>query len=188
MRLKLITPPSAEPLSLAEAKLHLRVDGNSEDTLITSLIVTARSQAEHLTGYALMAQTWELALDEFSGAITLPMPPLVSVTSIKYTDVSGVVHTISSSEYEIDDYGTQARIKPAYGTNWPQARQQENSVLVRYQAGFSSAAAVPQEIKAWMLLQIGHLYANREAVVAGVTVAELPFVDGLLDKYRAWSK
>lgn len=188
MSLKLITAPTAEPVSLAEAKLHLRVDHADDDTLISSLIVAARQSAEHITGRALMPQTWELALDAFDSVICLPKPPFVSVTSVKYTDSNGVLQTLDPAAYSVDSYSEPARLIPVYGGSWPSTRSQPNAVLIRYQAGYADAAAVPQEIKSWMLLKIGALYANRESVAVGVSVAEVPHVDRLLDSSLVWGR
>ena len=181
---KVITGPSAEPITLAEAKVHLRADGTDEDEYITSLIVAAREGAEHLTGRALMPQTLELALDNFCDVVKIPMPPLVSITSVKYLDEAGDLQTMAAGDYLLDDYSEPARIKPAYGTAWPATRKQPNAVLIRYEAGYANAAAVPQQIKNWMLFQIGTMYANRESVVTGISVAVVPEVDRLLDKTR----
>lgn len=186
MSLKLITAPIAEPITLAEAKAHLRVTGSDDDAYITALIVAARQGAEHITGRALMAQTWELALNGFSDVIRLPNPPLTSIASVKYLDESGALITMDASSYLLDDHSEPARLLPAYGTSWPATRDQANAVLIRYVAGYASAAIVPQEIKNWMLLRIGMLYENRESVVPGISIAELPFVDRLLDAYRSW--
>jgi uncharacterized phiE125 gp8 family phage protein len=186
MSLKLITAPASEPITLAEAKLHLRVDSTDDDTLITTLVVAARQGAEHITGRAIISQTLELALDEFDDVIRLPRPPLVSITSIKYLNDAGVLTTMAEADYILDGHSEPARITPAYGTTWPTTRCQQNAVLIRYVAGYANAAAVPQEIKQWMLLRIGMLYENRESVSAGVTLAELPYVDRLLDAYRFW--
>lgn len=186
MSLKLITAPTAEPVTLTEAKAHLRVIGADEDTYITALIVAARQAAEHITGRALMAQTWELALDAFKAGISLPRPPLASITSIKYLNDAGALTTMDASAYLLDDHSEPARLLPAYGATWPATRNQANAVLIRYVAGYANAAAVPQEIKSWILLRIGLLYENRESVVAGVSIAELPFVDRLLDASKVW--
>lgn len=197
MSLKVITPPTTEPVSLQEAKLHLRViaavsdtAAHPEDALITSLIVAARQGAEHLTGRALMPQTLELALDGFTDKIKLPRPPFASVTSITYVDLDGQTQTLAPENYVIDDYREPARILPLYFVSgwrgWPSTRCQPNAVLIRYQAGYANAAAVPDEIKSWMLLRIGMLYANRESVATGVTVASIPHVDRLLDAYRTY--
>lgn len=193
MSLKLITAPTAEPISRQEAKLHLRiiadvadVTAHPEDAMVDALIVAARQGAEHITGRALMPQTWELALDEFENEILLPKPPLASIVSIKYVDNAGVLQQIADGAWFQDAYSEPAKLMPPYGASWPSTRCQPNAVLVRYIAGYANATAVPQEIKQWMLLRIGMLYENRESVAAGVTVSELPCVDGLLDAYRIW--
>ena len=186
MSIKLISGPSSEPIMLNEAKLHLRVDVTDDDTLITGLIVAARQSAEQITGRALMQQTWELALDRFECEIRLQMPPLQSVTSIKYLDQDGVQQTLSTSDYLVDDYREPARIVPAYGKCWPSTRCQANAVLVRFIAGYANAGVVPQEIKQWMLLMIGSMYENREREIVGNITQELGFVDRLLDAYRVW--
>lgn len=189
MALKLITAPVAEPITLAEAKAHLRVDVIDDDAYITALIVAARQAAEHATGRALMPQTWELALDAFDDVILLPRPPLASVTSVTYIDADGVTQTLAS--YLLDDHSQPARLLPAYGADWPTTREQANAVLIRYSAGYADAASVPQPIKSWMLLHIGMLYENREAVVESSmsrsTFAAMPQYDRLIDPYRVWS-
>jgi uncharacterized phiE125 gp8 family phage protein len=193
MPIKTITAPTSEPVTLLEAKMHCRViadpqdaAAHPEDAYLTALIVAARQAAEQMTGRALMTQTLEIALDEFPDEILLPRSPVASVTSVKYLDLSGVLQTLSSDDYVFDDYSTPPRIYADYHICWPAVRDQRNSVLVRYVAGYASAALVPQEIKSWMLLRIGMLYENRESVIAGVSIAEVPHVDRLLDAYRVW--
>lgn len=187
MSLKLITAPASEPIALAEAKAHLRVDVSDDDALISALIVAARQGAEHITGRALMPQTWELALDGFKSEIYLQKPPLVSVTSVTYVDTAGVVQTLGSSAYIVDDYSAPARMAPSYGSCWPTTRLQANAVTIRYDAGYANAAAVPQQIKQWMLLQVGAMYENRSSVETVGSIVEMPFADRLLDAYRVWS-
>lgn len=197
MPIKVITAPTEEPVTPGEAKLHLRVDGTDDDALITALIVAAREAAEHITGRALMPQTLELALDAFyefnrdhpgrhAYRVILPRPPVASITSVKYVDTTGTLQTLDPSAYVLDDYSEPARLVPAYGTCWPATRCQENAVLIQYEAGYADAASVPQQIKSWMLLRIGMLYENREGIVAGVPLAEMPGVDRLLDACRVW--
>jgi uncharacterized phiE125 gp8 family phage protein len=186
MALKLITAPTEEPLTLAEAKLQCRIDGSDEDTLLTSLITVARQQAEQRTGSAVLTQTWELALDDFPrGAIDLLMAPIQSITSVKYIDPEGVEQTVGSSNYALDSYGVQHQVVPGYGYSWPAVRNITHAVKVRFVAGYASKTDVPASLKQWMLLAIATMFRNREAVVSG-SVSELPrgYLDALLDHYR----
>lgn len=186
MALVRIAAPATEPLDLATAKLHCRVDGSDEDALITALIVAAREKAEHETGRALVTQTWELVHDEFLWGCLLRKSPVQSVTSVKYLDAdSGVEQTLDPAEYLLDKDSEPGAVVPAYGKSWPGTYAVPNAVRVRYVCGYGAAAAVPQAIKQWMLLAIGTMYAQRETVMVG-SIAAIPdgFWNGLLDPYR----
>ena len=186
MSLRLVTAPTTPALSLAEAKAHLRVDSNAEDTLIESLVTAATDMAEQQTRRALMQQTWELTLDAFPTAFKLTRVPVQSIASVKYTDISGVEQTLGPSAYTLDTsdgYGF-AYVKQAYGTEWPSARE---GVKVRYVAGYADAAAVPEPIVQWIKLMVSTMYTNRETESyssrAVSTAVRMQFVDRLLDRY-----
>lgn len=186
MSLRLVTPAASAAVSLAEAKAQLRVDSTDEDTLITSLVVAATDMAEQQTRRAIMPQTWELALDAFPTKFELTRVPVSSITSVKYTDYTGVEQTLDPSAYVLDtsdDYG-YAYVRPAYGTEWPSAR---DGVKVRYVAGYANAAAVPEPIKQWIKLMVSTMFDNRETESyssrAVSTTVKIQFVDRLLDRY-----
>lgn len=181
------TAPAAEPISLLEAKAHCRVEVTDDDTLITSLIVAARQQAEVELRRYLITQTLDLYLDEFpdydDNERAIYLPPLQSVTSISYVDTTGTTQTLAADQYIVDAMSQPARIEPAYGCYWPSIREQANAVKIRFVAGYGAAgSSVPQCIRQWMLLQVGHWYANREA--SGGKLDPLLFVDRLLDGER----
>ena len=178
--LTLITPPVIEPVTLQEARAHLRIADATDDVLLLTLIKTARLHLENESKRAFCSQTWELTLDQFPGsywynqawipsascltAIPLPRPVLQSVTYIKYVDGAGVLQTLATSEYQVVSKSEPASVVPAYGKYWPWTRPQPEAVTVRYLAGWTSADLVPLPIKQSILLLIGHLYENREAV------------------------
>lgn len=190
MALKLITAAAALAVSLAEAKAHLRVDTSDDDTLITAMITAATESAEQITGRAIMPQTWELTLDAFPDAFELTRVPVASITSVVYADTNGDDQTLSALLYSLDnndDFGP-TYVVPAYDTEWPDTRDQINAVKVRYVAGYTDATLVPEPIKAWIKLQIGAMYENREREVTGSLVAvKLGFADALLDRYKVWA-
>lgn len=186
MPLKLIMPPSAEPVTLEEAKAHLIVEDSDDDAMIKSQIIAARRHAEHITGRALMPQVWELGLDGFGGEISLQKAPLLAIQSVQYVDASGAFQTLADADYQLDDFQEPGRLVPAYGMCWPSTRRQPNAVRIRFRCGYANAAAVPEEVKSWILLRVGMLYENRESVAAGAQLSELPHVDRLLDAAKLW--
>lgn len=181
--LTLITPPTVEPLELPELKVHLREDGSEQDALITSLIVAAREHVEGFLGRKLINQVWDLTLDGFFGSsITIPYAPLVSVGSVKYLDTAGVQQTMTASDYVVDTARQPGRVFLAYQAVWPTAQSRENAVVIRFTAGYgTTAASVPDSIKAAMKLLVASWYENREAVNVGNIVNVVPMaVESLL--------
>lgn len=179
MRMKLTTAPASEPISLTEAKLHCRIDGSTEDNLLTMLIQAAREAVETQTNRALINQTWTAYLDAFPtcGWFYLPKPPLVSVSSVKYYDTDNTLQTLASTEYDVGAIGTTpARIALAQDKSWPSSlRERPDAVQIAYTCGFGSAASsVPAALRHAMLLYIGHWYENREEVVTGTIATQLP--------------
>jgi uncharacterized phiE125 gp8 family phage protein len=184
MALRRLIDAATEPITTAEAKAHLRVVSSTDDTLIDGLVKVCRLIAENELRRSLITQTWVRTLDEFPDAIELHYPPVIAVTSVKYYDTAGVQQTLDPSQYSLDYQGEPGWIVPAYNVTWPDTLQAINAVEVTYTAGYGAATDVPQAIKAWILLQVGHLYENREATVPGVSITPLPFVSALLDPYR----
>lgn len=160
-----ITPPSITPISLATAKLHLKVDFDDDDTLISTLIDTATEWCQSRVGQQFITATRRLYLDGFpSREIVLPYPPAATVTSITYIDIGGTTRTWTSTLYQTDLATKPARIRPAWSQVWPSTRGDLNSVIVNYTCGYgATAASVPAPIRQAMLLLVGHLYENRES-------------------------
>ena len=189
MGLRLYTAPTVEPVTLAQAKLWLKVEtgDTTDDTLITGLISAVRQMLEQKTGRALLGQTWQLTLDAFPDAIELTRVPVLSVTHLKFKDAAGVQQTLAPEDYTVDterDDGW-AYIVPAYGKAWPETIADINAVEVRWQAGYHATdpAKVPEALQTWLQLMLGAAYENREAVEQGAEIRTMPFVDRLLDRY-----
>lgn len=177
----LITGPTAEPVTLADAKLHLRVDHADDDTLIASLITAARQQAEHRTGRRVGLQTWVRSYDAFPGwSLLLPDPPVTEVVSIQYEDPAGILRTMPPEDYRLRPLSEPAAVLPVKA--WPVALSAPGAVAVTYRCGITANDARWESLRAWMLLVIGTWYAQREATGPVQTYA-LPreFWMGLLD-------
>ena len=187
MSLQLVTPPAGEPVSLAEAKLHLRVDGGEDDLLIGSLITAARQAAETITHRQFITARWKLVMDAFAGqAVLIHKSPLISVVAVEYLDMAGLVQTMPPSHYTVDAASEPARLTPIFGQTWPPTLPQIGAVSVTFDADYGPASAVPEGIKSWIKLRVGSLYAHREemSVLTRGRIDPLPFVDGLLDGFK----
>jgi uncharacterized phiE125 gp8 family phage protein len=205
--LRLISAPAKSPVSLAEAKAHLRVDVPDEDLNIQLYIDAAVAYCDGLTGFlgrALVDQTWELVLDGFPGscgtwggttwgswgsnAIKIPLPPLISIVQVEYDDPGGLPTILDPAQYTMDNVNEPGWIVPD-GT-WPNTFNGINSVRVRFRAGYVNMAnspsdQIPADIKSAILLTIGSQYANRETVVVGQAAFQIPWgAEALLRRKR----
>jgi len=191
MRVKLITAPAFEPVSVAEAKDHLRIDTNDEDTVVSAMVTAAREHVEDVTRRAIVTQTWEYYLDAFpSGdAIVLPSGNLASVTSVKYKDSAGIETTMTATtEYLVETNGEGlGRVVLPYGVSWPSfTAYPSNPITIRFVCGWTTAALVPYKIKAAILMLIADLYEMRGEPTIGQTVVENKTVERLLVSERLW--
>ena len=179
------TPPATEPVSLSEAKAHLRVDGTDEDALITALITAARQKVEDWLGRALITQTLVYMRDEWpeGDEMALPGGQLLSLVSVKYKDSAGAEYTFG--DVVADTQSIPGRIVLDYGCLWPTSvtLHPVNPICVEYTAGYgATAASVPAKIKQAILLLVGELYRNREETTAE-KLMQLPIgISALLER------
>jgi uncharacterized phiE125 gp8 family phage protein len=158
---KLVTAPVHEPLTLTETKLHLRITGTEEDSLVNNLIIAARQHAENHLRRALVSQTWDYYLDDFSDTMNLQKSPISSITSVKYYDKDNAIQTLSTDIYDTDLVTEPARITRAYNEDWPDVYDRTNGVIIRCVIGYGDANDIPQMIKIGMLLYITYMYEHR---------------------------
>lgn len=151
-----------EPLTLDEAKLHLRVDSDEEDTLIYALIVAARQAVENYTWLNLNEAVYNMFFDatEVDEFIRINKQ-VITITSVQYKDATGVYQALSPSSYQTDLYSNPCRIKI---DTKPTVGNFLNAWKIVFTAGFTSPELVPEQIKSAMKLTIGHLYEHREDV------------------------
>ena len=191
MSWKVTAEPAVEPVTLAEAKAHCRVQHDAEDDLITALIVAARNYCEQELDLAIIEQEITLKLDAWPSGRTiyLPRANLLSVTSVSYLDGASAIQTFA--DFTEDDFSTPARIVNNT-SDWPETANKANAITIVYRAGFSELStgnehSTPQAVAQALLMLVAHWYSNRQAVNVGShnTSSEVQMsVSALLHKYR----
>ncbi len=153
--------PVSEPLTLAEAKLYLRVDGNEEDSLIADLISAARDAAEKYLRNSLVEQQWKLSFDDYAPqTVTLAYGPVVSVESVTLIDRDGNAQIYSSSLYSLNAGKDALRFNTVlYG----------HRIEILYNTGYGNPADIPAPIRYGMLAHIAAMYEQRgEATLVAI--------------------
>ena len=192
-----VAAPVAEPITLAEAKAHLKVTHSSQDDYIGALITAAREQIAGINGWlgrCLVEETFDLKLDFFPACIAIPVAPLRSVTSITYLDSEGDSQTLAPSLYQVSGIGASmgGAIQPAYEQGWPTTRDEPEAVTVRFAAGYPSdglspedlAANVPAPVKEALKLLVKQAFDDKDAEDPAGAMQIDKAVERLLAPYR----
>lgn len=180
--------PADSMVTLAEAKVQLRVDGTDEDSLIQSLCKAADQIAENKTGRAFMQSTYEYIADTWDEEIIIYPAPLVSVESVKYYDSDNVEQTLAADQYVVS-------VKPIPGVikflSMPSLYDRRDAVTITYKVGYGAAAAdvaaqrsaIPEDVKSWVKINLTTLYENRQMFTANTVGNIGTYTDTLIYPY-----
>lgn len=178
--------PVEAPITLAEAKMHLRVDGSDEDDYITALIAAAVSllDGQGDLGRAMVTQTWQQWVGPSPASVRLLMGPFIALTAVDYYDTDSVLQSATLTDFEARLDGDFVRIHAKTGFSWPSTTSRNDAIRLTFTAGYGAASAVPDGLKHAIKLIVGHWYANREAA-SEVTLKDIPIaVDAIVGNER----
>lgn len=187
MALVLTSGPASEPVTVAEAKAHLRIDQAQEDVLIASLILTSRLHIEAALGLALIDQRWRLSIDRWPrhGVLEVPIGPLNAVTAIGVRDAAGGVTIMPAARYLVDLSSKPARI--AWNAPLlPKPGVEIGGIEIDLDVGFGAdGASVPAPLKHAILMLVAHWYEHRDPIEIGSASARIPdAVSDLIQPFR----
>ena len=176
--------PATMPVSLSEAKAHLRVDHDDQDDLITAQIKAATAYLDGwsgILGRALIAQTWRQEFGRFADHLPLPLAPVTAIVSISYFDTGNVVQTLDAGVYDLfaDARGAHVALRP--GQSWPATFRRADAVSIIFTAGYGAAADVPEPIRQAILLIVQRLFDGADT---SIDVAIDRTVHALIAPYR----
>jgi uncharacterized phiE125 gp8 family phage protein len=174
-------------VSVSDAKVHLRVDGDEDNLYIASLIAAARDWVESYLDRTLVKTQWTLKLDRFPiGDIELPRPPMLPLAvSLTFTSESGAVSVLASNLYRVDSASTPGVVRPLREADWPAYMDDANAITITFWAGYGDdGRSVPAAIKHAMLMLVGQWY-ERRAAADSMGGNEIPFgVSSLLSSQK----
>jgi uncharacterized phiE125 gp8 family phage protein len=186
MTLALISPPAAEPVTLADVKQHLRVTHSSEDALISGLIKAAREELEQATGLALISQGWRLYLDCWPGTqmVLIHKAPVISLAALTVYDLAGAPASLSLSGFVLDRFSRPARIAIPDAVAAPGKKM--NGIEIDFTAGFGATGVeVPDGLKRAIMLLAAHWYEFRGAeTFERESAAWPPSFERFVSRYR----
>ncbi len=184
MSIILTAPPVVEPVSLADAKDHVRISHTNDDTYITALIAAARRTIESRTSLCMIQQGWSVFFDRwpYNDSVTIPLDPLIAITDIVLHGEDDTPATLDPAHYFVDKVTWPSRVVLRHGRSTPQPGRVANGIEVKVTAGYgTTAASVPQELKQAVLLTVAAWFANRGEEQGGT----LPVMArGLIQPYR----
>jgi uncharacterized phiE125 gp8 family phage protein len=189
---QIVTQPAIEPISLTEAREHLRNEGlTADDSYLGTLITASRQYIENYLNRALIEQTWLQTWDSVptDGVFEVALNPLISISSFKYYDENGVLQNYST--YQTDTQSDTARLIPNVNTSFPSIQAGRTNVIqLTFKCGYgTTSASVPSVIKHAIKIMIAYLYDdNRSGVNLGQGIGSaivMPkVVEYLLVNYR----
>lgn len=180
--LALVTPPASEPVTLAKAKAHLRIDPSlvDDDDWVTDCITGAREYLERAYDLKVMPQRWEMRLQNFphDDRIRFPIGPVQAIPYFKYMDTGGNITSLTVGKGSGFDLLTRLQKKPAeivlpFGRVWPAViLQMADPIQIGLDLGYVTGASpevlpMPGQVRQAMYLLIDHYYNNRSAVTLG---------------------
>lgn len=184
---QITSQPATEPVTLSEAREHLRNEGlTADDDYITALITVARKWVENYTSRALITQTWKQSWDYVpeNACFELAINPLVSISAFTYYDENGSQQNYTT--YQTDTQSDVVKLVPNVSTTFPSIELgRVNAIEVTFVAGYGAASAVPDDIKHAIKILIAYFYDdNRSGVAMDKTIEPPRIVYDLLTNYR----
>jgi uncharacterized phiE125 gp8 family phage protein len=187
------TVPPEAMIGISEAKGHLKQDSSYEDTQIIAMIKAAGQMAENKTSRAFMQSTWLMTTSDWpdtdlNGFFKLMPAPLISITTVKYY-INNVLTTLSSTLYQVDQYAIPGRVKILAP---PSVDDRPDAIQITFLAGYGASGddvttqqqAVPDDVKAWVKLNMATLYEYRQTIIPGQLQGNIStFADGLIYPY-----
>lgn len=187
--IKVVTPSTLEAVSLTEAKEHLRIDGDDQNSIVKRYVKAATERCENFMQSSIMSTEHELYSSNFDSGYSLQKYPVTAVNSVKYYDTDNALQTVASSNYRLQDFRQPCFLE--FDTNFdvPDVYEREYPVVINFNAGYASASTVPSSIVLGILNELGDANEFRQNLLTGNGLTVVGIKDGTagwLNPYTMW--
>lgn len=163
---------------IALALDHLKIEAGDEETayadVIAQYVDAALGLVEAASGRLLFTRTMRFTADAFGTALVIPASPVISITTVTYSDTDGATQTLAGSAYALIDKTETPTLYPVYGTEWPTVRDFPGSVVVTFTAGYgANMEDIPAPLKQAVLQTVADAF-RFGGNVATTSTMELP--------------
>lgn len=186
MALTLLTPPTLEPVTLADMKAWLRIDSVDEDGLINALLTSARLSVETITSKVLITQSWRMVLDQWPMApiIDAPLSPLQRLLAARVYNADGSVTALNSADFLVE---VSAKQQPrlALLKRQPPPMLPISGIELDLACGYGDDGInVPEPLKLAIKMLVVFWFENRGDEPTGVTLKWPDEISRLLAPYQ----
>lgn len=166
--------------SVANAKSFMRIIGDEDNDTISSMIMSAFTEANDRTNRNLVTATFELYLASFRNEISLPKNPLQEIVSVEYMDMDNNYEVLESENYYVyEKHGVDTLVFTSYQA----VPNHKKAVRITFKSGYKSTE-FPEDLKSWIRVKVSTLYEYREEFVLGTIVAKTSHVDSVISRYK----
>ena len=185
MKNKLITEYSESQLQGLNLETRLKISESEEVALAKNLLRGALEAVYKSCNIVALNSVWECYFDDFEDVLKLYPANVTEIVSVKYKDINGTQQTLSTADYQQDLVSRPARIIVNQNSVFPATDESTNNVVIQFRAGYSSFDTMPEMLKVAIYMIVGHWYENRQDVVVGRTISQMPLAsEYILEKYR----
>ncbi len=178
---RLVTAATAEPVSTVNAMAHARISESSESGYVATLISSARSHCEMMTGRSLSNEVRRLYSGDWAQFFDLDRTPTASVTSIYYyPEGYGSAVLVDTSYYDLTP-GEPDRVQFRDTFNFPALENRQDAVAITYAC---SAAVIPPQLSDAIKVLVADAYEVRTESVTGTIISKNPRLSQILERHR----
>lgn len=178
---KQITASTLDPVTLTEAKAHLKVTSSDEDSLIRIYLNAAVRRCEDYRQSVIMSSEWEVYLRSFQSNVNLQKSPVTAINSVKYYDTDNVLQTVTAINYRLLNFKVPARLEFDNTYSFPSTYDREYPVVINYQAGYTAASSCSPLIKEAILMELGTMNEIRQNEIVGIGLSAVQMKSTSMD-------